>query len=564
MYTIKNWLSTPLIYFLLVILFISHMLFLSCIAEDSHITYRFAQNWAAGYGPLWNLQDLPVEGYTNFLWVAISTLIIKLDLDLFSVSILLGTLSALGSIELSRRFALRFFGCSPAMALIPCLLLAVSGPMAAWAGSGMETSLFGFMLLSACYFFAGYWHSYTRLELSLAFISILLATLLRPEGLMVFCLLLGISFIFSVQRTRQTLKDHLIPVLLYLIPFAIYFIWRLKFFGDPLPNTFYAKTGGGINQYLRGAQYLSNFSGYYLLPLIFPLFLALWEMGLPRWENKMNIESLRLLARRRAALFILFVIVSVYLSYIIYVGGDYMAMYRFLVPLLPMIYLPLAYVINSLWQTISNSKRKKNLVFVSLGLTLISTGIHSTPLEEKIFAKPSRQHGHYRGVETERWHVERLSLIGKFFDTYKRNSSESLATRAIGAIAYYADMQIHDLSGLADPIIARKKIKGMGKGWAGHEKMDLDYSFKRLPTYLMFDRMLVEKPKGLPLKKGEKTDIALLISTNYPRAKRFSEWIANNPDFIEQHYKLSSVWLNDTYNNEQGYFSFLELKNPGR
>jgi hypothetical protein len=359
LYKNNHWLSAPLIYFLLIILFISHTIFLSCIAEDSHITYRFAQNWAAGYGPLWNIHEAPVEGYTNFLWVAISALIIKLDLDLFNVSVFLGTLSALGSIELTRRFAIRFFDCKPTIALIPCLLLAASGPMATWAGSGMETSLFGLMLFSACYFFVGYWHTYSKNELSLAFISILLATLLRPEGLMVFCLFLGISFILSVQRTRQTLTEHLIPLLLYLVPFTLYFIWRLNFFGDPLPNTFYAKTGGGIDQYLRGAQYLTYFTGYYLLPLSFPLFLAIWEIGLPRWTIETHIESLRLFARRWAALFILFVIVSVYLSYIVYVGGDYMAMYRFLVPLLPIIYVPMAFIMNRMWQTLSNSKRKK-------------------------------------------------------------------------------------------------------------------------------------------------------------------------------------------------------------
>lgn len=552
--------AASILYILFIALFITHSLFLSGIAEDSHITFRFAQNWAAGYGPLWNFSEAPVEGYTNFLWVAVSALIIYLDWDLFSVVTIIGISASLITIELTRKFSLNYLGCNKLIALVPCLFLALSGPMATWASSGMETNIFGLMLFSACYNFAGYWREQKQSQLNFAFIFILLATLLRPEGLMVFCLMIGMSVILSMNQVKRTALNHFLPVAFYVVPFSLYFIWRLDFFGDPLPNTFYAKTGGGIDQYLRGGQYIANFSAYYLVPLMVPMLLAYVKLGLPKWQGSLTIDLLHQFVLKHSALFICFVILAVYLTYILYVGGDYMAMYRFLVPLLPLLYVFVVPVIQAVWVSESESHKNYQPLILSIVLAALLTGIHSTPIEEELFPQPGRQHGHYRGVVTERWHVARLSLIGQYFNNIKKDSSESLATRAIGAIAYYADMEIHDISGLTDTNISHKKMKGMGKGWAGHEKMDIDYSFRRLSTYFMFDRMLVKEPEGLPIKGDQKIDMAQLIRTNYPRAKRFADWIERNPEFIGKHYDLKTVWMDDTANNERGYFSYLQLK----
>ena len=41
------------------------------VSDDAYITFRYAQNWAQGYGLRYNLgEHVPVEGYSNFLWVA--------------------------------------------------------------------------------------------------------------------------------------------------------------------------------------------------------------------------------------------------------------------------------------------------------------------------------------------------------------------------------------------------------------------------------------------------------------------------------------------------------------
>ena len=51
--------------------------------DDAFISFRYAKNWAMGYGPRYNLGlQQPEEGYSNFLWVVVCTFIEYLELDI--------------------------------------------------------------------------------------------------------------------------------------------------------------------------------------------------------------------------------------------------------------------------------------------------------------------------------------------------------------------------------------------------------------------------------------------------------------------------------------------------
>ena len=228
----------------------------------------------------------------------------------------------------------------------------------------------------------------------------------------------------------------------------------------------------------------------------------------------------------------------VYTLYIVYVGGDYMAMYRFFVPILPLVYLLFGFVANNLFSVLERSLRKRVVTMGLLAFACVATGLQSTPFEEKLFQKPPYQHGHFRGVQTERWHVARLTLIGKFFDEYKCDADESLATGAIGAIGYYANMRVLDLNGIVDAHIAHQKPKrpSLSERLPGHEKEDLAYTFSKKPTYFVFNRNLSRRPLEYP-SFGDSLD-----------------------ELIRDNYRLASVWLIDETNGEAGYLTFLERK----
>ena len=45
------------------------------LIDDAFISFRYAKNWADGHGPVYNPGiSAPVEGYSNFSWVALLTL----------------------------------------------------------------------------------------------------------------------------------------------------------------------------------------------------------------------------------------------------------------------------------------------------------------------------------------------------------------------------------------------------------------------------------------------------------------------------------------------------------
>lgn len=526
---------------LIIVIFISHAVYLNCVAEDAFIGFRFAKNLANGHGLIWNVGEPPVEGYTNFLWVVLCAFILKLGFNLLLFAQTAGILASIASIMYTYKFAYRLQKFKKLYALIPCLLLAVSGPFATWATSGMETNFFGLFLLIAVYHFVSYWKYNFHRDIFFCFIALFIATLIRPEGFIIFCILLILGWIFLIGLNKKFCKPFLLSIALYIIPFMTYIIWRLKYFGFLFPNTYYAKTGGSLYQYLRGLMYSGYFALYFIFPLFFLIILFLREKGFSVADLKAYFSSIRFNIKNYIGEYTCMLICLIYTIYIIYVGGDYMAMYRFFVPIIPFIYILVGGIINNLFLSISCSPKKKIIVELVFIGVIASIAVHSTPLEKVLISKPFAQHGHFRGVQTERWHSARLSLIGRFFNEYKHNSDESIATGAIGAMSYYADIKIYGFHGLVDPLIAHKKMKNLGLGLPGHEKSAVLYVLLKRPTYFMFSRGLNKKP------------------IKYPKLK-YPESSDEIKKYVQENYRLTSIWLTDYKNKEEGYFTFYELK----
>ncbi len=513
-------------------IFLAHAAYLVCLTEDAFITYRFAANWVNGHGLVWNPGEAPVEGYTNFLWLCVCALLLVLGIDLPTATQALGVAASVLILVLSWRMARRL-GASPRLALFPCVVLACSGPFATWSTSGMETSAFALFVVlateAAARFVEG---DGERRHAAMAIVALVVATLLRPEGALV-AAVLGGGVLVLAARSRD--KGVAIPVaagLVYLALIGAYTAWRLHYFGHPLPNTFYAKTGGGFAQAARGAEYVGLFVLHFVLPWAVALGIAL--LG----------ERSRLAARfAEPRLLLSSVLLVVYSAYILFVGGDYMAMYRFFVPVWPALALVLTGFVLHAVDDPGLTPRRLSIVKVGVLLGLLGTGIHSTPLEARYFEKPEHMHGNHRGVETERWYVARQRLIGRFFARYGERD-ESIATGAIGAVAWESGLRVYDVHGIVDAHIAHHgRSQGtLGSGLPGHEKTDYPYIFDKKPTFYMFSRRLRKEPlRGIP-KLAPEVD-----------------------ERVVREYKVGSVRLEDRVNGQSGYFSFLERRdrNPG-
>ena len=135
--------------------------------------------------------------------------------------------------------------------------------------------------------------------------------------------------------------------------------------------------------------------------------------------------------------------------------------------------------------------------------------------------------------------MARLSTIGRFFRRNNRHGpADSLATSAIGAIGYYADLQVNDMHGLVDTHIAHlPPPPDFASRRPGHGRQDLAYTLSLRPTYVMFSRDLTPQP--IELWRYLTPELRAIV----------------NRDYVHQ-----GVWLADPRNREQGYFTFFERR----
>jgi len=322
--------KTKTIQSLLLILIIGFFIFHSYTLfpytdDDAFITYRYARNFASGYGLVYNKGER-VEGYTNFLWTLLISFIVKAGFEPVIPSKILGILFGIGTIIITFLFSNRMLQPEGrSFGLLAPLLLALSPSVTAWSGWGLETGLYSFLIVAGFYLFSKEFIHNSKYYPKSGFVFFLSA-LTRPEGLGMFglCLLFIIIYDFVKFRRIKDAPRIIFFVLSFAIPYGLYFAWRLGYYGYPFPNTFYVRMGMTfstlIPQFKRGLLYFVDFlikgGGW---GLILSLFLL-------KKKNK-NI----------LALFFYLSIISV--IYISYVGGDSKQFFRLLVPFMPFYYL---------------------------------------------------------------------------------------------------------------------------------------------------------------------------------------------------------------------------------
>jgi arabinofuranosyltransferase len=517
--------------------FVVYAWWLNCVAEDAYITYRFARNVAEGHGFVWNVGEAPVEGFTNFLWLLLSVGAYRLGLDLPRVTQGLGLLAGVITLVYAWRFSTEILRHRPGFALLTTTLLAACGPLATWATSGLETVPFTLAVTMAVFYASRLPSRRSSRNTVIAAGCLLLATLTRPEGFGIFLIVAAAQGVLGRWQSHRS-RDAVLLGAIYVPLFLLYFVWRYHTFGYLLPNTFYAKTGGGLAQVRHGVIYIGYFALHFVMPCVPWAVLAAWRFTGDR-DGRMDPESLApdAVEERRRGLVIAASVIVGYLGYVALVGGDYMAMYRFLVPVLPLGVSMFGELVE-LAVPDAPLPRSRRLILGLLSIGSIGgVLLQSSPYEAAVFKSTPRMHGTYRGVRVERWHVNRFHVIGEFFNRQTRTADDSVLTWDIGVVGYITRLKIYDALGIVDPVIAHAGIDaGLKNGLPGHERQDLEYSYSRHPTFVMYTMQLRPQPATWPVYPAELT-------------RR-----------VQSEYELKSVWLSDVRNGEQGYFSYLERK----
>lgn len=217
----------------------------SFTVDDAFISYRYAENLAAGYGFSWNYDSTPVFGFSNYLLVVMTAAAIHFGIDplVFSKALNVGAgmvaILLLGLLfrEVTEGRHKLYFAVSVIWALLP----------QGWvhAVSGLETTLFTMLLVLAAYLHTAYLRRKDRLTLYCLTACLTLTILCRYEGALI---ALGILchqayLAFRDGGVRTCHLRGFLALALPLVFLACLLVWNGLYFGQPLPNSFYVKSG---------------------------------------------------------------------------------------------------------------------------------------------------------------------------------------------------------------------------------------------------------------------------------------------------------------------------------
>ncbi len=405
------------------------------LLDDAFISFRYAYNLVHGRGLVYNVGER-VEGYTNFLWVLVAAAALRFDHDPIGVTRNLGVASYLAATVIAvwvaarapSRSALRRL---PAIALAS--LMALPDGLPSFAGTGMETSFVGLLILSlgvvglltppgpwACVLAATLplVALLTRMDTALAITAYGAIVLLRP-GLM--------------PKGRGRLRHLLVRFAPSVCGFSVYLAWKYAYYGAILPNTYYAKAAY-VTRFDAGTAYVCRFVQSYPSVLVLVV-LAAYGLAATRDRRRGAFLSYSLLAS------------ALQVIYVAKVGGDFME-YRLLWE-----YWPLLVCAGALG-AIELASRS---FFVTAAAACIAVGTTMSPtvLESRFYMQSLDEMNGYASVAQEIGPVLERSLP----------PGTIVATTLAGAAYFMPSITVIDQWGLNDRFVGQGSVREVhGRG----------------------------------------------------------------------------------------------------
>ncbi|RJO60622.1 hypothetical protein C4544_04750 [candidate division WS5 bacterium] len=402
--------------------------------DDPYIAYRYAEIWAAGHGPAYNIGEY-VEGYSSFLSVAILAAASFLSFDLVTFAPILNLFIGVGCIFLMSYLCTFIPFSRPRLTItVLTLLYALSYGVYHYGVSGWTDMLLGSLVLLFCII------SLYRCKASgnylTALPSLFLLNIVRAEGPVYSLILLSVLTYFVVRECKHVPKKLFATIAVFLFLTMLLFLFRYSIYKEWIPATVMAKGFATFlfkKMVLNGAYWEINrflwviSEGFrYELPL---LYTGVWIPYILLFRDKNKNFLICLVAS----------VIAVNTLILIWAGGDFFKFNRQLIPVFPLMLILVAWGVDSiLSRNRERAEKNKILVYAALALLLISwTVFFLRPVE--ILKK--------RGVKPLSFYTRQ---IGTFLSGI--NVPTVLMTDVAGILPYYAGQQVYvrDLFGLTD------------------------------------------------------------------------------------------------------------------
>ena len=435
------------------LLFIHIYFFRNYITDDAFISFRYLENFIEGKGLVYNPGE-KVWGYTNFLWIMVLFPFAKINIDPLQaarfISVICNVLTVLIVL-----IAVQHTNAKSGWNIFGAILLVSQGAYVLQSMSGLETSFFTFLVLVSL-LIQGIAVKKKRPSLYYVVgLFIALAALTRPEGLLLFGVLL-LQMVIYKETVGLPLKRVLQGYLLGFIPVVLIFgVSMFCYYGVFWPNSINAKVGFSQEQLLRGLRYFQVFA--FRCPS--HVFLLL-TTGIFFRKANFVVKSIFYIS-------VFFIVLN------ILAGGDWMCGYRLFHTVIPLIYLLVPFCMSSIKEALQRNRGQAGYILQVLPIILMIIFIVINAANSKLdprVRKATQYTYVHKGIKIGKWMRDNL------------DADSLLATNTGGTIAYYSKLPIVDMMGINDTTIANRKC--VPKQWKGIEKGDGKYVLSRRPQYI--------------------------------------------------------------------------------
>ena len=448
--------------FPLLALYFGVIAYTAWVSDDGYITFRSIENWFHGYGLVFNVGER-VQTFTHPLWLLLQSLFYLLTRlfdppfglnPLFYGNIVISLILSMLTIALYSFRVAR----SPQMAILGILILTLSKAFIDYSTSGLENPLSHFLAL--CFFGLFLFREKDELRhvTALAFLAGLSA-LNRLDTILFFFP----ALLFLIWNSSNKLKAFQ-SILIGFLTLILWELFSLFYYGTPFPNTASAKLNNGIpivTLLRQGAYYFLNSLRMDTITLV----VITCSVALSVFSR--NIRRISVATG-----------ISLYLCYILYIGGDFMSGRYFSLPLIVAVILLSTFELKSL-KTFGATL----VVVVGIGLLPFLTMIERRPTygqnrENNLVFFDAHRIADERLVYRDRTGL-RIAIQGDSPKLiYSQDESEYTPgypreihiVGAMGLNGYRDGPNIHviDKNGLADPLIARMPLEDTEDFRIGH------------------------------------------------------------------------------------------------
>ncbi|MBE2195853.1 MAG: hypothetical protein IAE83_16885 [Anaerolinea sp.] len=444
--------------------------------DDAMISMRYARNLVQSHELAWNPGGDRVEGFTNPLWVLIMAVVHLLPVPPERTSLYVQDLGAILLVlnvaviwDVTGRLA-RSLGRGALFAqIVAALFCAFSLPLNTWTLQGTEVGLLALMVSVA---FRQMVITFEQERFSpLVYLILGVATLVRIDMTVTYGASLFFLWLSMPTLRAQHLRVGLSIFGVFILPQTLF---RLLYFGDWLPNTYYLKVEGYPfwGRISRGGEVALMFLG---------------NIGV--------LPFVGLFLRRTRPLLLVGWLCLTQMLYTIYVGGDAWEWWgnvnRYLSVVLPLFFVLLGITLSLLVEAAEQGWQRLNLplspfrawsyralgaaVVILLALIhFITFNAQRTPVEGYLIHDEWLLRGGSLNVNWNPLMVQTALLTRSFTSPQAR-----LGVTWAGIIPYFADRPGVDILGKNDRLIAHLPMhqhSQWDRFYPGHLKWDYGYS----------------------------------------------------------------------------------------